>query len=231
MERKEIQRRYKERLKENEEEWQNFMKKDELRKISACDMEENLIGPYFGKVRNEKERKRRYRAKHKQTLRKVVLRYHSSKVHDWFMSNLQLWIISHIPEDYDIDTMLTWMQWHDIEGRPKVVSIEGSRVQENCFDQNKTGLEADELFDKLIFPKTTLRCQDEVQSARRNHSQVTVFMCAAWLKGVTLSYAVISDDISHDKYSVWVFLKKIVEDINLTYAVGHISVLSDGCTY
>ena len=42
--------------------------------------------------------------------------------------------------------------------------------------------------------------KDEIQSAYWSHKQITVFTACAWLKDAVRSFAIVSDDLSHDKY-------------------------------
>lgn len=46
--------------------------------------------------------------------------------------------------------------------------------------------------------------QVEIQSAHGSHELVTIFICVIWTATNTHSFVVISDDLSHSKYSVWV---------------------------
>ena len=75
-------------------------------------------------------------------------------------------------------------------------------------------------------------CQDEIQSAHWSHTQVAIYTVVAWTVTGTFSYVVTSDYLSHDKYAVYVFNKKIInilqEQMNGNLKV--IDFFSDGAT-
>lgn len=73
--------------------------------------------------------------------------------------------------------------------------------------------------------------QDEIQSAHWSNPQVTVFTAAIWhnTDHVT-SYAVISDNITHDRFSVKAFLHKILTvHLKENESVKSVCIFSDGC--
>lgn len=74
--------------------------------------------------------------------------------------------------------------------------------------------------------------QDEIQSAHWRHPQVTLFTCCVWLqKGQKVaSYIVVSEVLSHDKTSVWIYLKLIIEHLMIDHpALKKLIIFSDGC--
>lgn len=75
-----------------------------------------------------------------------------------------------------------------------------------------------------------LTAQDEIQSAHWHHEQVTVFTGMAWLSDKQVySFAIISNYLSHDKYSVFVFIKNIVSWIGQKHVLKSLVIFSDGC--
>lgn len=72
--------------------------------------------------------------------------------------------------------------------------------------------------------------QDEIHAAHWNYQQITVFTACSKTKNGTSSYAIISDELSHDKIAVWHFLKEIIKSVlKKNPNVKKISVFSDGC--
>src|SRR5258705_9822063 len=62
----------------------------------------------------------------------------------------------------------------------------------------------------------TADMQDEVQSAHWNKKQFTIFTAFLWLGTDTLqSYAIISDNLQHDKYVVCAHLSKILNKMHI----------------
>lgn len=69
-----------------------------------------------------------------------------------------------------------------------------------------------------------------MQAAHFSYGQVTVFTACICTKTRTLSIAIISNDLTHDKYCVWKFLTTILDYIRsevATFKKCHI--FSDGC--
>ncbi|KAJ8870432.1 hypothetical protein PR048_029454 [Dryococelus australis] len=56
-------------------------------------------------------------------------------------------------------------------------------------------------------------CKKCVYELKSFHSQVTIFTCCLWHEKGVKSYIVVSNDLKHSKYSVWVFLKSIFNAI------------------
>lgn len=71
--------------------------------------------------------------------------------------------------------------------------------------------------------------QNEIQSAHFNYNQVTIFTCVAWILNKPQSYAIISNSLKHSKIDVFIFLTKIVENIQNEYGqFKNIFIFSDG---
>ena len=82
--------------------------------------------------------------------------------------------------------------------------------QEQYFKTRKKNLKDTEILVQIDFAENfSLVSQDEIQSAHWSHQQVTLFTCVAWFQHCTRSFVIISDEMSHDKYAVFVFKKKI----------------------
>ena len=50
----------------------------------------------------------------------------------------------------------------------------------------------------------TIASQNETQSAHWSHGQATLFTAHAWIKDGSESFVLVSDDLNHTKYSVYV---------------------------
>lgn len=131
-----------------------------------------------------------------------------------------------------------WKQWQEIDKRPSLVEKSttlGECVQElnkqlqffkiHCFTKKKQATYFDvckntikdnpsQAVMQIDFAENfSLIHQDEIQSAHWSHSQVTIFTCCLWHKTGVKSYVVVSNDLKHSKYSVWVFLKSIFAEV------------------
>ena len=62
--------------------------------------------------------------------------------------------------------------------------------------------------------------QDEVQNAFFNYNQVGLFNAVVWSgpDSEIISYALVSDDVSHDKYSIHVCLTDIITDLKKRFS-------------
>ena len=80
----------------------------------------------------------------------------------------------------------------------------------------------------------TIASQCEVQSAHWNHGQATFFKAHAWIKRDTSegqSMVIVSNDLNHTKYSIYVFMQQIFSHLKTTYPdIEHINIFSDGPT-
>lgn len=105
-------------------------------------------------------------------------------------------------------------------------------VQSKYFEEKKKNLGANQAVIQEDFAENASTVyQDEVQSAYFNHGQVTVFTCCVWLENDTISIVVISDDLTHTKYSVWTFQKAICNELKRKFPqLESITIFTDGCT-
>ena len=63
-----------------------------------------------------------------------------------------------------------------------------------------------------------IKDEAEVQSAHWSHGSATLFTVHAWVSdGVTESMVFISDDHNHTKYSVYVFIQRIINLLKQKY--------------
>lgn len=154
--------------------------------------------------------------------------------------------------DYDEEKKIVWKQWIDIEKRPKQVEHSGTvkdviceikkqlptfrvhcyvkNVQSEEFESRKINNDPKSGVLQIDFAENfSLISQDEIQSAHWSHQQVTLFTACVWTGTATTSYTIVSDDLSHEKLSIKVFLYKLVEDILKRFpSLEKLSIFSDG---
>ena len=73
--------------------------------------------------------------------------------------------------------------------------------------------------------------QDEIQNAFFNYNQVGLFIAVAWFGhgSDVVSYALVSDDVSHNKYSIHVCLTRIIKDLKRKFSsLETVNIFSDG---
>lgn len=160
-----------------------------------------------------------------------------------------------LSKDCDLNHTCKWKQWQEIDKRPSLVEKSttlGECVQElnkqlqffkiHCFTKKKQATYFDvckntikdnpsQAVMQIDFAENfSLIHQDEIQSAHWSHSQVTIFTCCLWHKTGVKSYVVVSNDLKHSKYSVWVFLKSIFAEVKKELPeINHIYLFSDNC--
>lgn len=153
-----------------------------------------------------------------------------------------------------LDNEMKWKQWKDSDGRQSLSEEVGTvreclqkikdqlpyfifhcyvkKQQANYFEDVKSNINSNTAVLQVDFAENyTSAFQDETQSAHWNQHQITIFTAVAWLKDDTVqSFAVISDDLNHNKYSVWVFLKAVLKELVSKYPdLKCVNIFSDGC--
>ena len=78
----------------------------------------------------------------------------------------------------------------------------------------------------------SIASQNEVQSAHWSHGSATLFTAHAWVsESVTESMVYISDDRNHTKYSVYVFIQRIINRLKQKYpTIEQLDVFTDGAS-
>lgn len=75
----------------------------------------------------------------------------------------------------------------------------------------------------------TIASQNETQSAHWSHGQATLFTAHAWIKDRSESFVLVSDDLNHTKYSVYVFMEYIMKYLKqIIPSMKAVSVFTDG---
>ena len=77
----------------------------------------------------------------------------------------------------------------------------------------------------------TIKMQNEIQSAHWNHSQATtLFTAHAWIKTeLSENIDIVSDDLTHKKYRVYIFVKLVIENLLAKHPeIKLINIFSDG---
>ena len=154
-----------------------------------------------------------------------------------------------------IDNELKWTQWKDVKGHPQTVVEIGTvsdcikeiekqfsafkfhsyvkRKQSKQFEDAKINFRKHDIVLQIDYAENyTAVCQDEIQSAHWSQQQTTIFTAVAWIKdGPMHSYAIISDDLMHNKYSVWSMLKLLFKELKRKFPNLHnVQIFSDGCS-
>uniref|UniRef100_A0A8D9F251 Uncharacterized protein n=1 Tax=Cacopsylla melanoneura TaxID=428564 RepID=A0A8D9F251_9HEMI len=160
---------------------------------------------------------------------------------------------SFIEKSDDLKLNATWNQWKEIDGRQELVLTEGTvqeavndlkeqiayfkvhsyvkRVQTLAFLEAKNNMKENELVIQIDYAENYASIyQDEIQSAHWNNKQISIFTCCAWVKDTTRSFALVSDNLNHDKYSVYTHIKKILDDLCVQFpSLETVKIFSDGC--
>ena len=163
-------------------------------------------------------------------------------------SNIQFTVDDEKPDDDSVK----WRKWTESEGRPVQVEVSMSiedavdevngmmtdykfhclvkDQQSKYFRQCKDNISEGEAVVQVDFAeKYAAVTQDKVLSAHWNHCQITIFTAVAWLENGCKSFAVVSDDLNHDKVAVWGMLHAVVTYLKEEHSITRVKVFSDGC--
>jgi hypothetical protein len=159
-----------------------------------------------------------------------------------------------IEEDFDVSKTISWKKWTEDECRPKLTVVDGTineavadlqsqlrkfkehffvkRQQAEAFKTLKESVIEGEVILQIDFAENYLSLtQDEIQSAHWSHKQITVVTACAWSVNGLQSYAIVSDELCHDKYSVYACLKMLISKIkNELPNLNSVRIFSDGCS-
>lgn len=148
---------------------------------------------------------------------------------------------------------IEWKKWTDIEGRMKTVVETGSlsdlihyiveqlpsflvhffvkNMQHKYFQVSRDSIAETEAILQVDFAENySAKVQDELQMLYWTHEQVTIFTGVAWVQSGHHSFAIISDELSHGKHTVWIFLKHIFKKlVAFQPDVKYVKIFSDGC--
>jgi hypothetical protein len=92
------------------------------------------------------------------------------------------------------------------------------RQQSAYFERRKADIQQGEAVVQIDFAENySCKYQDEVQAAHWNQEQITLFTVAVWTKKdsqdiVCESHTIVSDELSHDKTYVTVFMSKVLDE-------------------
>lgn len=152
----------------------------------------------------------------------------------------------------EMEDTIKWTQWRLVQNRMVLTHSEASletltfelqsqmpffkrhcfikSSQQRYFECAKKNLKPGELILQVDFAENyRLLNQNEIQSAHFTYTQVTLFTCVAWLYKEKMSFAIISDKLTHNKYDVYCFITEIVSQIKRSKNVSKILIFSDGC--
>ena len=105
------------------------------------------------------------------------------------------------------------------------------RQQADYFNKVKSEVDGTKVVLQVDFSENaSLLTQNEIQSAHWNHAQATLFTAYAWVdKNLDESIVLVSDDLEHNKVSVYSYMSYILEYLTSKYPrVREIKVISDG---
>lgn len=158
-------------------------------------------------------------------------------------------------ENINLDTLVTWEQWK-VDEKVETKKSEGTiknlidvlfgllplfkkhvyvnRMQKKHFRSLRNDLQIDETTAviQIDFAENfSIRRQDEIQSAYFQNEQISIFTVVTWLKGCICSFAFVSDELHHDKYSVYTYLNHLFSVLTLKYPLLHnFHIFSDGAS-
>ncbi|CAF1514548.1 unnamed protein product, partial [Rotaria sordida] len=128
---------------------------------------------------------------------------------------------------------LLYHQWETIDS--KIVKIEKSGTIQDAIDDLKNckqNASPKSIVLQIDFSENyRTKYQDEIQNAFFNCKQVGLFNAVVWSgsNSPVINYSLISDDVSHDKYSIHVFLTKIIINLKNKFpSLETINIFSDG---
>ena len=107
------------------------------------------------------------------------------------------------------------------------------REQAASFESLKNSCDGQSIVLQVDFSENaTITAQKKVQAAHWHHGQATVFTIHAWIDSTTnFSMVVISDDLNHTKYSIFVFMQCILQCLREKFPhIKYVNVFSDGPT-
>jgi len=110
------------------------------------------------------------------------------------------------------------------------------RKQSSYFEECKTQLKSNEAVVQVDFAENySCQYQDEIQAAHWCQEQVTLFTVAIWAKDpndetICSTHVIVSDDHSHEKRSIAVFIDKVVNELisDKFPNVQQVHIFSDG---
>ena len=165
-------------------------------------------------------------------------------------------LTDHLFEGLDEDDSMTYYQWHKVEGvvkkhlvdctiaeakedlqaqlRPFSRYVYNIRRQFQELRHLKEQLNEDEIIIHEDFSENfQLKHQQEIMASHWSNESVTVFTAVVYYKDVNkdlkhFSYALISDELSHDKGSVYVFNKALLDDVSKKIPFKKVHYWSDG---
>ena len=107
------------------------------------------------------------------------------------------------------------------------------RNQAASFDSLKKSCDGKSIVLQVDFSENpTIAAQKEIQAAHWHHAQATIFTTHAWINNATnFSMVVISDDLNHTKYSIFIYMQCIFRSLQAKFpSIQTVNVFSDGPT-
>jgi hypothetical protein len=137
----------------------------------------------------------------------------------------------------DFTITIKWLQWENKNGRAEKQEFEGTvkkcvqhlsglipqyllhvfikRAQSGLFERIKENTDDRKLLLQVDYAENfAMDQQDAIQSAHWNTKTLSIFTAHAWCGAANYSFALVSDNVTHDKYCVSVCLNYIISELN-----------------
>ncbi|CAF1125761.1 unnamed protein product [Adineta steineri] len=137
----------------------------------------------------------------------------------------------------DLTIKISWLQWKNSHGRAEKQESEGTvkdcvqhlsglveqyllhvfikRAQSSLFERIKEDTDDRKVLLKVDYSENfAMDQQDAIQAAHWNTKTLSIFTAHAWCGAANYSFALVSDNLSHDKYCVDVCLNNIISKLN-----------------
>ncbi|KAJ8868545.1 hypothetical protein PR048_030083 [Dryococelus australis] len=161
-------------------------------------------------------------------------------------------------DEETVNNEIKWSQWKDVEGHLQIVMETGTvydyvnKIQMqltafklHCYmerkkkkkeQQSKQFEDVKKRFFYVIKQLYRLISQKTTPLFKMKHNALTGVsdkspFSLLLFGGKVYNYAIISDDLLHSKYSVWVFIKTLLQDLKIKVVqnIHHVKIFSDGC--
>ena len=159
-----------------------------------------------------------------------------------------IFIHTFVPNDLAEDAQIIYYQWNRENQKAQVLSTVGEALEElitqvvalkrHCYvakvqlqqiKQLKSSLAASEaVLHEDYSENFVIKQQDEIMSAHWISEGVTLFTAIINKASGGTSYVVISDELTHDKYAVYVYNAAILADANKGDEINNLHMFTDG---
>lgn len=117
--------------------------------------------------------------------------------------------------------------------RSFLIHVFVKRKQAERMKKVKEAVDGSKILLQVDFSENaSLQSQNEIQSCHWSHGQATLFTAFAWIaQDITESIVIVSDDLLHNKLSVYAYITYILKYLTVKYkGIRQIDVFSDGAS-